>query len=225
MKKKTVAVSAAAAALLLFVVLSLIFQDRCMQLRAVGVLAACLILWITEALPISVSSLLMIALLPFLGMMRFEDAISNFGVNTALFIMASSGITIALSEGAVPKYLTNLIMKRCGKHPKLLIVGTALTVALFSAFVSSLATCALFTALVVSALKGSGIRPGQTRLGKALVLVIPACAGIGGFMSPAGTPANILVMDLLQQQGIAITFSNGARSVFPSASRQFCCSR
>ena len=207
MKKNTIAVSAAAVVLILAVLISLFVSDFCMQMRAIGVLASCLILWISEALPISISSLLMIALLPFLGMMSFDEAISNFGVNTSLFIMASSGITIALSGGAVPKFLTNLILKKCSQHPKMLIVGISLTVALFSAFVSSLATCALFTALIVSALKASGIKPCKTNFGKALMLVIPACAGIGGFMSPAGTPANILVIDLLKQQGIDVSFA------------------
>ncbi|MEE1262113.1 SLC13 family permease [Ruminococcus sp.] len=206
MEKKTAAVIIAAAALISSVVVSQFYADCTLQLRAVGVLAACLILWISEALPISISSLLIISLLPFLGLMDFGDVISNFGVNTALFIMASSGITIALSTGAVPKCLTNFLMKKCGGHPIMLVIGVSVTVALFSAFVSSLATCALFTALIVSALKSSGIKPGQTNLGKALMLTVPACAGIGGFMSPAGTPANILVIDILAQQGIEVTF-------------------
>lgn len=215
MKKKTIAVAAAAAVLILSVILSFIITDYNMHLRAVGILVACLILWVSEAMPISISALLMIALLPFLGLMSFDEAISNFGVNTSLFIMASSGITIALSNGAIPKFLTNLLMKKCGRHPVILIFGVALLVALFSAFVSSLATCALYTALVAAALKASGIKPGQTNFGKALMLIIPACAGIGGFMSPAGTPANILVIDLLKQQGIDVTFLKWCAVGFP----------
>ena len=215
MTKKAIAFPAAAAALLGAVILSFFITEYSLQLRAVGVLGACLILWISEAMPISLSSLMMICLLPFLGLMSFNDALSNFGVNTALFIMASSGITIALSDGAIPKFLTNLMMKKFGGKPRLLILGTALLVTVFSAFVSSLATCALFTALIVSALKSSGIRAGQTNLGKALMLTVPACAGIGGFMSPAGTPANILVIDLLKQQGIEVTFLKWCAVGFP----------
>lgn len=215
MTKKAIAFPAAAAALLGAVILSFFITEYSLQLRAGGVLGACLILWISEAMPISLSSLMMICLLPFLGLMSFNDALSNFGVNTALFIMASSGITIALSDGAIPKFLTNLMMKKFGGKPRLLILGTALLVTVFSAFVSSLATCALFTALIVSALKSSGIRAGQTNLGKALMLTVPACAGIGGFMSPAGTPANILVIDLLKQQGIEVTFLKWCAVGFP----------
>ena len=114
MTKKAIAFPAAAAALLGAVILSFFITEYSLQLRAVGVLGACLILWISEAMPISLSSLMMICLLPFLGLMSFNDALSNFGVNTALFIMASSGITIALSDGAIPKFLTNLMMKKLG---------------------------------------------------------------------------------------------------------------
>lgn len=183
--------------------------------KAVGLLACCLILWISEAMPISVSTLLMLALLPLLGLMDFTAVLSNFGVNTALFIMASSGITVALSAGSIPQWLTRKIVKSSNAHPRRMVAGMALLVALFSAFVSSLATCTLFSAIVADMLKHSGIKPRQSNFGKDLMLVIPACAGIGGFMSPAGTPANILVMDLLKQHGIHITFLQWCAVGFP----------
>ena len=57
MTKKAIAFPAAAAALLGAVILSFFITEYSLQLRAVGVLGACLILWISEAMPISLSSL------------------------------------------------------------------------------------------------------------------------------------------------------------------------
>lgn len=214
-KNKHIYIVIAFAALAIAVIVSILFPEKCLQIRSVGILAACLIFWISEALPISISALFLIALLPFLGLMDYRSIMSNFGTNTALFIMASSGITVALSSSHIPQRITGTVLKAGGNHPKMLVMLVALIVALFSAFVSSLATCALFTSLISAALRASGIEPKQKNLGKDLMLVIPACAGIGGFMSPAGTPANILVMDMLEAKGHAITFLQWCFIGFP----------
>jgi sodium-dependent dicarboxylate transporter 2/3/5 len=47
------------------------------------------------------------------------------------------------------------------------------------------------------------------------MLSVPVCAGIGGFISPAGTPANLLVMDWLNENGINITFAKWCAIGFP----------
>jgi sodium-dependent dicarboxylate transporter 2/3/5 len=46
----------------------------------------------------------------------------------------------------------------------------------------------------------------KTLLRRCMMLVIPACAGIGGFMTPAGTPANLLLLRLLEETGTPVTF-------------------
>lgn len=214
-KKKSVFLLAALLIMAASVACSFAVPGKSAEIRAAGLLLCCLTLWITEAMPISISALLMLALLPFLDLMSFGDVLSNFGVNTALFIMASSGITAALSVSAIPRFLANQVIRRCGAHPRSLVIGISLLVAVFSAFVSSLATCALFASMISDMLRQSGIEPRKTNIGKDLMLVIPACAGIGGFMSPAGTPANILVMDLLGQHGIKITFLQWCAIGFP----------
>lgn len=214
-RKQQIYIAIAFAALSVAVIASVLVPEKCLQIRSVGILAACLILWISEALPISISALFLIALLPFLGLMDYGTVLSKFGTNTALFIMASSGITVALSNSHIPQRITGTVLKASGSHPKMLVMLVALIVALFSAFVSSLATCALFTSLISAALRASGIEPKKSSLGKDLMLVIPACAGIGGFMSPAGTPANVLVMDMLAAEGHPITFLQWCLIGFP----------
>lgn len=214
-KKKGIIIAAALLLLAVSVLCSLPFPDSGNAIRAVGMLLCCLVLWITEAMPISVSALLMLALLPFLGLMDWSGVVQNFGVNTALFIMASSGITAALSVSSIPRFLANKVIQRCASRPALLVTGIALLVALFSAFVSSLATCALFSSMISDMLRQVKIEPRKTNLGKDLMLVIPACAGIGGFMSPAGTPANILVMDMLGKEGVHISFLQWCAIGFP----------
>lgn len=213
--KKSLFVALGFAAIIISVGLSFVFDEYALQIRAIGILSACLILWISESLPISISTLLIIVLLPIMGLMDFESAVSSFGINSSLFIMASSGLTIAICKSAIPKILTSSIVGKSYRHPVLLVICLALLVSLFSAFVSSLATCVLFTLLISEMLNEIGVKTKESKLGKSLMLIIPACAGIGGFMSPAGTPANILVIDLLKQRGVNISFIKWCCIGFP----------
>ena len=181
------------------------FNDS-LQIRAIGLLISGLILWISEALPMSIATLTLVFLMPFLGLMDYNDIIENFGLGTSLFIMASSGITVAIASSNIPNNITAFVFKKSQNHPRLLVFTLGMAITIFSGFVSSLATCTLFASLVTTTLKKADIKPQESNLGKARMLIIPACAGIGGFISPAGTPANILVIEILKTNGIDISF-------------------
>ena len=184
--------------------------------RGMALLAASLLLWITEALPMCISVLAMICVLPIFGIMSFDEAMGAIGVNTALFIMASSGITVALSDSSVPELILNRIFIRMKDRPYIIVILTGLSAALFSAFMSSLAVCVLYTGIIGSFLEKNDMKTRSCALGRALMMSIPACAGIGGFMSPAGTPGNILIMDLLARSGYQITFTQWCVIGFPA---------
>lgn len=169
----------------------------------------------TEALPMSITTMFMICMLATFDIMTFDEAVANIGVNTSLFIMASSGITIAVAGSNIPYFMTKAIVAHTKGSPIKLVIGLGFLISICSAFMSSLATCALFHGIILSMLTDNGYRPGLTNLGKCLMIAIPACAGIGGFMSPAGTPANILLIDVLIGNGISIPFGKWCIIGFP----------
>ena len=55
-------------------------------------------------------------------------------------------------------------------------------------------------------LKLCGRRPGESNLGKCLMIALPAAAGTGGFISPAGSPGNLIALSLMEAQGATVTF-------------------
>ena len=92
----------AAAVIVGCIILSSAFGDNAQQVKAVGLLAGALILWISKALPMSIATLLMIFLLPLMGLMEYPTVLSNFGIGTSLFIMASSGVSVAIINSNIP---------------------------------------------------------------------------------------------------------------------------
>jgi len=200
---------------LISVLISCIMQQNSSQMIALGVLISSLILWISESFPMSITVIIMICLMFFMKMLSFEQIVSNLSTNTAIFITASSGMMLALLHSSIPAFITNKIFKRFSDHPYITIFFIGIVVMFFSAFMSSMATCALFTGIVVAVLKQNNINPCEDNFGKAIMLAVPACAAIGGVMTPAGTPANIVVMDIMKQEGTNITFSQWTMIGFP----------
>lgn len=197
------------------IILSSAFGDNAQQVKAVGLLAGALILWISKALPMSIATLLMIFLLPLMGLMEYPTVLSNFGIGTSLFIMASSGVSVAIINSNIPYIITNKIFAGKGNHPIILVFCFGLAVTVFSGFVSSLATCTLFTTLAAAALQNMELSKENSNFAKVVMLSIPVCSGIGGFISPAGTPANMLVLEWMNNNGLNMNFAKWCAIGFP----------
>ena len=88
--------------LMLSIPLSNIMGFEPLQVKGVCFLFAALILWISDAIPMALATLLLIFLLPPFGLMEYNDVVGSFGVGTSLFIMASSGITVAIAKSNIP---------------------------------------------------------------------------------------------------------------------------
>lgn len=176
-------------------------------MASIGIFLAAIALWITEAFPVSVSAIGMIILMPFFGVMDFNSAVGSFGTSTAFFIMATSGITVALANSTIPLRITAMIVKLTKGNAKRIILGFCLASGILSGIMSSLATCVLFFGFVLVMLRTAGQKPSKSRLGRALMIALPVCCGIGGFLTPAGTPGNVLMMDIMAGYGIDMTFA------------------
>ena len=167
------------------VALSPAFGDNGSQVKAVGLLLGALILWISKALPMSITTLLLIFLLPLMGLMEYQAVLSNFGIGTALFIMASSGIAVAIINSTIPYKITEKIFAGKGKHPIVLIFCFGLAVTVFSGFVSSLATCTLFTTLAAAALQNMKLSKEKSNFAKVVMLSIPVCSTLQQLLKSA----------------------------------------
>jgi len=214
--KKMLCVLISIGVILVSLILSILFESIALKIRAVGILISCLVLWISEAVPMFVSTLIMICILPLFNLMPFNEALSNFGLSTALFIMATSAITVVIAESNIPNNIVLKVLKKYKSKPKRFLFVIGLVITIFSGFVSSLATCVLFYSLFSSFFKKNDIKK-ESNFARDIMMIIPACSGIGGFISPAGTPANLLVIDILKQYGINITFFKWFCIGFPIA--------
>lgn len=181
--------------------------------RMLGIFLAAIMLWVTEAIPLSATAVLVImaevllisdqAILPVASeapkSSQFFAALAN-----PVIILFLGGFMLA--DGAakykVDRALAAVMLRPFLSSPRLTLMGVMLITAVLSMFMSNTATTATMFAVFMPVLLQ--LPAGKSRTG--LALSIPIAANVGGIGTPVGTPPNAIALGALQQAGIHISF-------------------
>lgn len=179
--------------------------------NALGLLLAGIALWVTEAIPLAISAMLLMILLPIYGVTpELGEVFKDFMSPVLFFIIATFAMTTIIMNTPLAIRITDRILSWAGDSSSKLVFGFIAAAALLSTIMSNVPTCALFMALGLTVLDRTlGAKPGESNLGKCLMIAIPFGAMIGGAGTPAGTSINLMAMFLLEEAaGVHITFLN-----------------
>lgn len=164
------------------------------------------ILWICDSMPMCVTAFLIMFLMPLFGVMDLNTVFSSFGGSAFFFAIATFFMSIALEDTSVPLRICYALTKGTKGNSRKLVIALMFACALTSSVMSNLSSCIIYLGLATALLHANNCKPLESNLGKCLMIGLPAMAGCGGLITPAGTPGNILIIDLLQTQGITLTF-------------------
>lgn len=185
-------------------------------MAAIFVLAA--LLWMTEALPLFATALLVIGLQ--LVLLANPGGWPGFGFEAGpspdyrqivagaadpVLILFFGGFLLAqaaVKEG-VDRSMSALLLTPFGERPIMVLTGVMAVTALFSMFMSNTATTAMMIALVAPMLVQI---PAGERFRRGLVLAVPFAANIGGMGTPIGSPPNAVAVGHLQKAGVHASF-------------------
>ncbi|MEX0957811.1 MAG: DASS family sodium-coupled anion symporter [Burkholderiales bacterium] len=185
-------------------------------MAAIFVLAA--LLWVTEALPLFATALLVIGLQlvllanpgewPGLGFEAgpspgYREIVSGAADPVLLLFFGGFLLAQAAVKEGVDRSMSSLLLAPFGERPVMVMTGVMMVTALFSMFMSNTATTAMMIALVVPML--SQIPAGE-RFRRGLVLSVPFAANIGGMGTPIGSPPNAVAVGHLEHAGLAVSF-------------------
>jgi len=174
-------------------------------MQSFGIILGAIVLWVGEAMNMAVIGIFMAALLTFMGVITPSDMFKGFGGSVFFFMVGTMSITTAMASTTIPTRIAGFIMKWAKNSPRKLIVGFAVGTAILSSIMSNIPTCALFASLGMAVLKANGDpKPGTSKLGKCLMIAIPAGSVIGGFMTPIMMP----VVPAMIVGGMILAFRN-----------------
>jgi sodium-dependent dicarboxylate transporter 2/3/5 len=211
-------------ALFLFVLLFLKPTDLGAEgLAMLAVTAWVAVWWITEAIPIAVTALLPLVLLPALGALPMMNTASSYSHPMVLLYMGGFMIAMAIEKWNLHKRIALNTISFIGTNIQQIILGFMVATAFLSMWISNTATSLMMLPIaiaVVTQLSPSGALQKQapSKIGKALMLGIAYSASIGGISTLIGTPTNIILAGVVKEiYGYEISFSKWMLFGFPIA--------
>jgi sodium-dependent dicarboxylate transporter 2/3/5 len=183
---------------------------------SLSIFALCFILWTTAALPLSVTSLLAIALLPLLGAMDAGRAFSLFGNRAVFFILGAFMLAAAMMSSGLSSRVALLFLRRFEGSPKRLLSGVVLSCAFMAMWMPAHAVAALTFPIVLEIASALKLEPRRSNYGKALFLSMAWGCVTGGVVTLLGGARNPLAIALLREKyDLAISFTQWIAIVFP----------
>ncbi len=169
-------------------------------------------LWVSEAVPLFVTSLIIL----FLSKVWLVDVIRESGMeisesvflapffsNIILLFLGGFVLSSALHKYRIDEDLAHRIISKTGHSIPLLIAGIMAVTAFLSMWLSNTATAAMMLALCIPIMAKLPVRD---RYRKSIVLSIPFAANIGGLGTPVGSPPNAIAIQYMQKAGVAPSF-------------------
>ncbi|MEK7772873.1 MAG: SLC13 family permease, partial [Deltaproteobacteria bacterium] len=148
--------------------------------KAIAIFILCLVFWVTNAVPLAITSLFAIVLVPLLGVLTKRDTYSLFGNEAVFFILGAFIIAGAIMHSGLSTRVALKIMDRFGGSPRKLLLSVFLLAASLSFFMSEHAVAAMLFPIVLEISKSLNLRPGKSNYAKLLFFALAWGCVIGG---------------------------------------------
>ena len=200
----------------LFLIILLWFHPEELSKEANAILASTIwiaVWWITEAVPIAITSLLPVVLFPLTGGMELAETTASFGHRYIFLYIGGFILAIAIERWNLHKRIALNIIQLIGTNVKNVILGFMVATAFLSMWISNTASSVMMLPIGMSIISQLMDNPKTVEnenqnFGKALMLAIAYSASIGGMATLIGTPPNLVLATIVQETyGIEITFS------------------
>lgn len=166
--------------------------------------------WITEPVPIPVTSLLGPTLCVLFGAVKMKEAFGAFANPMIFLFMGGFIIAKAMMVNGLDKRISYGIMsmKWVGDSPRRIFLAIGLACALCSGWISNTATAAMMFPIALGLLQaisemmaanGKVINLSSYKYATGLMLMTAYACSIGGVLTPIGTPPNIIMLGFLSE--------------------------
>jgi sodium-dependent dicarboxylate transporter 2/3/5 len=175
--------------------------------NALAIFALCFILWVSNALPLAVTSLLAIVLLPVLRVMSSGRSFALFGSSVVFFILGAFILAAALMRSGLSARLAVAFLRSFGRSPRALFGGVIFSGGFLAFWMPEHAVAALLFPIVLEIARALELEPNRSRYGKLLFLALAWGAVIGGVATFLGGARAPLALGILgEHYGLSIGF-------------------
>lgn len=171
--------------------------------RALAIFVTIVVFWVTEAIPLPFSALLIPVLAIILRIMEPKEAFSNFSNPVIFLFLGSFVIAKAMSfHGLDRRFAFWIISQKWVNTPSKAILAIGAVATFLSMWISNTATTAMIYPIawgIYALLSKNWEAKEARRFGIAIMLVCAYASSIGGVGTPVGTPPNLIAIGFLEK--------------------------
>jgi len=150
--------------------------------------------WVTEIIPLAITSLLPFILFPVLGVMNGKVVASNYFNDIIFLFLGGFLFALAMQKWDLHKRIALKLLLVVGNSPAKIMLGFMLSTSFLSMWISNTATTMLMVPILISIiLKLEEVNPKENiqHFSTGLLLAVAYSASIGGISTLVGTPPNL----------------------------------
>ena len=170
-----------------------------------GVTVLCVLWWVFEPVPLPVTALVPLAVLPMFGVLSGPEVGQAYGHHVVLLLLGGFILSTAMERsGAHLRIAMGLVRAVGGGSSRRVVFGFMIASAALSMWISNTATTLMLLPVALAVLE----RTKDPKLAPALLLGIAYAANIGGVGTPIGTPPNMVFRGIYEETfGASIGFA------------------
>lgn len=165
----------------------------------INFLAFAVVMFVTEKIPLAVTSMIVCIGLVITGVLNVNDAFSGFINSNVILFVAMFIVGGALFETGMANEIGSLVTK-FAKSERGLIVAIMVIVGVMSGFLSNTGTAAVLIPVVIGIAAKSGYKRSR------LLMPLVFAAAMGGNLSLIGAPGNMIAQSALEPLGLSFGF-------------------
>lgn len=184
--------------------------DNRPALMAGSLLIFAIVNWILETVPIAVSSLIIVAIVPFTGLMSFKESIAgSFGNAIFGFFLGVLLLSCAFKETNLGQLIARGIFRIFGRRPRSIVLGIMISGAFLAMWITEVAAAAVIFPIAMSIWEKTEGREDHAAFGRAIMLGVAWGCAFGGVATPIATGANLIAVNYLESMSnITISFGH-----------------
>jgi solute carrier family 13 (sodium-dependent dicarboxylate transporter), member 2/3/5 len=160
--------------------------------------------WMTEALPLSATSLLPLVVLPIAGVLPAGTVAAQYFSDITALFLGGFCLALAMQKAGLHRRVALHVLRIMGTRPRRLVLGFLASAALLSMWVSNTATTLMLLPVVLTVVNESLPLEGRSgpasRFATACLLAVAFGASLGGVGTILGTPPNAYLQQYYNQR-------------------------
>jgi sodium-dependent dicarboxylate transporter 2/3/5 len=192
--------------------------------KTVALAAFMLLWWVTEAVPIPVTALLPLVILPLLGVTEMKAAAAPYANPIVFLFMGGFMIALAMEKWNLHRRIALTIVSWTGTNANGILLGFMIATAALSMWISNTATTIMMLPIAMSVIqlltknKVEASSKGFRNFALVMMLGIAYSANIGGLGTLIGTPPTVVFAGFIQETyDYEVAFADWLKIGFPFA--------